>query len=262
MTKIITVASQKGGVGKTTVAFNLGFALSRLGYKVLLVEGDPAGALTIAGGLNQLDQKGLIHLLRKKTTFRQIAVRVGSSNMHIVGSGAWEPTDALYLDRCAQSGLLEQLLRYLGNYFDYLIIDAPSGINNITMALLTISHGIIFPVTCKALSVQTISPFLTLIQQTRKKINAKLRIDGLLINMLDNRNLKEVETYEIIRLSLPTSVLFRNFVPFNECIETATTEGVPVALVDKCDDAFKPFMDVAEELISRESNDTQRGDLK
>ena len=121
MTKMITVASQKGGVGKTTVAFNLSFALSQMGKKVLLVECDPTGALTIAGGLNQSEQKGLIQLLQKKTNFRQIAEMVESKNMYMVGCGAWKPTDALYLDRCAQNGHLKDLLQYLGNYFNYVI---------------------------------------------------------------------------------------------------------------------------------------------
>lgn len=262
MTKIITVASHKGGVGKTTVAYNLGFALSRLGHKVLLIEGDPAGALTIAGGLNQPGQQGLIQLLRKKTTLRQIAVMVESANMYIVGGGVRDPAEALYLDRCAQNGHLAQLLKYLGNYFDYLLIDAPSGINNLSMTFLANSTGVIIPITCKALSIKTLSLFLGFVQQTRNSFNSSLRIEGLLINMIDNRSLKEVQAYEALRLSLPTSVLYKNFIPYDDCFETATTEGLPVALVDNGEHAFQSIVNVAKELISRNANDTQRGALK
>ncbi len=252
MGKIISVSSQKGGVGKTTTVLNLGFSLSRLGHKVLVMEDDPEGALTITGDLKKYTQQGMIQLLRKRATFDQVVVLTGNKNMSMVGSGARDPSDALYLDRCARNGRLGRMIRRLGGFFDYILIDTPTGINNISVMSLANSHGVIIPVNCKALTVQTLSPFLTLIQRVREKMNADLRVEGLLITMVDNRSPKEIETYETIRDSFPLSVLFKNYIPFDECFEEATTEGLPVALVSKGEQAFHSFMDLAEELKNRE----------
>ncbi len=144
MRKIITIASQKGGVGKTTTALNLGFSLSHQGNRVLVMEGDPQGALAIAGNLNENNRLGVIHLLRQGMPLDQVAALT---------------------------------IRKSGENFDYILIDAPTGINNISSVLLANSQSVIIPINCRGLSIQTLPLFLNIIQRIRKRRGPKLHLE-------------------------------------------------------------------------------------
>lgn len=261
MRKIITIASQKGGVGKTTTALNLGFSLSHRGHRVLVMEGDPQGALAIAGNLNENSRLGVIHLLRQGMPLDQVAALPEKRNLYLLGSGVRKPADALYLDQAARSGQLGDTIRKSGENFDYILIDAPTGINNISSVLLANSQSVIIPINCRGLSIQTLPLFLNLIQRIRKRRGPKLHLEGLLINMIDNRSAKEIEIYETIRNLFPPSVVFKTYIPFDERFEAASTEGVPVISVADGAAPFHWFLDLAQELVERESSHTQGGTI-
>ncbi len=259
MRKIITIASQKGGVGKTTTALNLGFSLSRQGHRVLVMEGDPQGALAIAGDLSDNNRRDVIHLLRQEISPDQVTALPEKGKPSLLGSGVRKPADALYLDQAARSGHLGDTIRKLGENFDYILIDAPTGINNISSVLLANSQGVIIPINCRGLSVQTLSLFLNLIQRIRQRRGPSLHLEGLLINMVDNRSAKEIEIYETIRNLFPLPVVFKTYIPFDERFEAASTEGVPVMSVTDGETPSHWFLDLAQELVARESSHTQGG---
>ncbi len=258
MGKIITVASHKGGVGKTTTALNLGFSLSRFGQKVLLVDADPQGGLALASNLKKRTNKGLIDLLKNNSAPKDVVISTRDKTMGVVGIGTTEPEDVFLFEKEARSGILGKMIRSLTEGYDYVFIDAPAGTGSIVTALLSISSSILMPINCRVIAVKTLPGFLKLIQRIRTKLNTELRIEGIVITMADDRE-SELEVYEEIRNSFPPSIIFETFIPFDENFETASSKAIPVGMLTGGEESAKAYMDLAIELKTRELHDSQKG---
>ena len=172
MRRIITIASQKGGVGKTTTALNLGYNLSRLGGRVLIVDGDPQGGITIASNLKKRTTMGIVNVLKKECGPGDIVMTTRENTLSIAGIGAMEPEDVLFFEAEALKGSLKELLRSLSREYSYVIVDAPAGIGGIVTSLLGASDSVIMVVHCRTLSLKTLPSFLKLIQWVKDKQNA------------------------------------------------------------------------------------------
>jgi len=123
MGKIIAIASQKGGVGKTTTALNLGYCMTRFGSKVLLIDGDPQGGMSIASNLSTQTNLGLMNLVKNTAKANEIVLTTRDKTMGILGLGRLQPDDVLLLENEARTGNLGMLIRTLTKGYDYIIID-------------------------------------------------------------------------------------------------------------------------------------------
>ena len=157
MARVITVASQKGGVGKTTTVLNLGFSLSCLGQKVVLIDGDPQGGMTVASNLKKRTQSGLVNLLRNDSRFEDVVIPTRYETMALVGTGATDPKDALYFEKEARGGNLRKIIGSIAEGYDYAIIDAPAGMGSIAAVLLAMSNSVLIPVNCRTFSSCSVS---------------------------------------------------------------------------------------------------------
>jgi chromosome partitioning protein len=260
MRRIITIASQKGGVGKTTTALNLGYNLSRLGGRVLIVDGDPQGGITIASNLKKRTTLGIVNVLKKECRPEDIVMTTRENTLSVAGIGAMEPEDVLFFEAEAVKGSLKKLLRDLSQEYSYVIVDAPAGIGGIVTSLLSASDSVIMVVHCRTLSLKTLPSFLKLIQWVQGNHNASLQFEGIIFNMMNGKNPYELQLYDETRKMFPEEAFFRTVVPYDDLFEQASTKSVPIAMIRGGKQPGRFYMELAMELKERELKREMGGD--
>lgn len=258
MAKIISVASHKGGVGKTTTALNLGFSLSRLGQKVLLVDTDPQGAMAIASNLKKRTKRGLINLMKKNAKIDEVLIRTKDKSMGVLGTGVQEPEDMFFFERETRKGALGKIIQAVSNEFDYVVLDAPAGFGVIVTALLSVSTSVLVPITCRTITVKTLPPFLKMIRKIRTKVNPELLLEGIVVTMADNHEIS-IDVFEEIRKTFPAEVLFETIIPYDESFEFAGAKSIPVGMLTDGKEAAQAYMSLAIELKTREMASHNKG---
>jgi chromosome partitioning protein len=253
MGKIIAIASQKGGVGKTTTALNLGHSLSRFGSKVMLVDCDPQGGMTIASNLVGQTNLGLVNLLKNSVKAEDIIFSTRDKTMGVVGLGQLQPEDVLLLENEARNGTFGMLLQSLASGYDYIILDSPAGVGGLPASLLSISSSVIITINCRVISLKTIPLFLKLIKDIKSELNPKLELDGVVITMYDEKKALEKQILGEIKKAFPPHVFFQTVIPYSEHYELASLHAVPVALMPNGLQAARPYLEMAMELKEKET---------
>jgi chromosome partitioning protein len=246
--KIVTIASQKGGVGKTTTALNLGFSLSRLGKKVLIVDGDPQGGIAQISNLDVRTSKGLVHALRNDKD--DIVVFYQENSLAIVGTGINDPGDVLLFEKAAVDGTLGDLIRKISEGFDYVLIDAPVGIGQIVTALLGVSDSYILVMNCLASTVKSVSRFLEISQWIKENVNSELELTGVIVTMFHKNSLSETKIYKHLKTKLPDRFFFNTIIPFDDIFESASMRGIPAAMLQDSQVAASRYQKLGEEVIA------------
>lgn len=252
MRRIITIASQKGGVGKTTTALNLGYNLSRLGGRVLIVDGDPQGGISIASNLKKRTTKGIIDVLKKECRPQDIVMTTKENTLSIVGIGAMEPEDVLLFEAEATKGNLKELLRSLSLEYSYVLVDAPAGVGGIVMALLSASDSVIMVVQCRTLSLKTLPSFLKLVHWVKDRQNPALIFEGVVITMMNATNPYELQLYDEAKKIFPEEAFFRTMIPYDDLFEQASSRAVPITMLRGGKNTGSMYMDLAMELKEKE----------
>lgn len=251
MGRIIMIASQKGGVGKTTTALNLGFSLSRFGGRVLIIDADVQGSLAVASNLRKRTGQGIIDALKGTVQPEEIIAVTRDGSLAIVGMGTPRPDDVMYVEEEAKKGNLGALLRKLSEGFQYTIIDAPSGVGSMVTSLMGVSDGVIGTVQTKALAIKTLPAFLRAYQWSRDNLNRSLRFEGVLLTMVDETNPLERESFEEVRRAIPEEFFLGTWIPVNPVFEEATLRSIPVALLPEGQAAARPYIDLALEIRNK-----------
>lgn len=260
----ITVASQKGGVGKTTTALNLAFGLSRLGERVFVLDADPQGSLAIASNLRKRTTRGIAQVLRGEAAVRDVIAPTKDGLLAIASLGVNTAEDVVTIEEAAHSGALSKLVRDMARPFRQTVIDAPSGVGALVTALLAVSDCAVVPVQPRALSLRTLPSFLRAIQFVRRT-NERLRIAGIVVSMFDKSSKLDVKVEKEIREAFPADVLFETVIPVDELFEESTSRSLPVALVPGGQRLAALYLQLAMELRDRnilwETNDVETTDL-
>ncbi len=259
MNKIIVIASHKGGVGKTTTVLNLGFSLSQLGQKVLIIDSDPQGGIAIASNLKKRTTLGVINLLKNNARRKDVLIPTRDKTMSVVGMGAVDPEDVLLLEKEALRGNLGRAVQSLAKGYDYIIVDSPAGMGGLATALLTVSQGVIIPINCRSIVVKTIPGFLKLVNRVRDEFNPSLRIEGMLINMYNSNNPSETEIYNEMMEQFPPAVFFNTLIPYDERVEQASIKAIPVGLLPEASNIARAYIDLATEFKIREIQENRGG---
>ncbi len=252
MGKIISLANQKGGVGKTTTAINLAASLATLGKKVLLVDADPQANASSGLGVDIRSLEFTIYECLIDNVPSQHAIRETEiENLYIIPShidlvGA--EIEMLNLDdreRC-----LKNLLYPLKSEYDYILIDCSPSLGLITVNALTASDSVIIPVQCEYFALEGISKLLNTIKIIKSKLNTSLEIEGFLLTMYDNRLRLANQVYEEVKKHFE-GMVFDTAIMRNVKLSEAPSHGKPVLTYDPESKGAKNYMDLAKELIEK-----------
>ena len=252
MGKIITIANQKGGVGKTTTAINLAAALATLGQRVLLIDADPQANATSGLGVEQDEMSATTYeCLVDEYPLRSAAVDTCVEGLKLIGSRIDLVGAELELvEKQGRERVLGNALKQIRDDFDFIIIDCSPSLGLITVNALTAADGVIIPVQAEYFALEGISKLLNTIRIIKGRLNAGLRIEGFLLTMYDARLRLANEIFEELKRHFGDMV-FNTVIPRNIRISEAPSHGLPVILYDPECRGTTSHLQLAKELMNR-----------
>ncbi|MGN6550409.1 MAG: ParA family protein [Pararhizobium sp.] len=252
--RIITVANQKGGVGKTTTAINLATALAAIGEKVLIVDLDPQGNASTGLGIDRRDRIfSSYDLLTQSATIGEIVQETAVPNLSIVPS----TMDLLGVEMEIASARdrVFRLNTALGHpeaqLYDYVLVDCPPSLNLLTMNAMAAAHSILVPLQCEFFALEGLSQLLETVGHVRSTLNPTLDIQGIVLTMYDSRNNLAHQVVEDVRAHLGSKV-YRTLIPRNVRVSEAPSYGKPAILYDLKCSGSQAYLQLASEVIQRE----------
>ena len=251
-TQVIALANQKGGVAKTTTTLNLGVAFAEQGYRVLLIDLDPQGNLTMSQGLNpdQIEQSMfdvLVHRLPIDQVIESREVDIAVSSIDLAGA------DMALSSQIGRERALEKALHPIRGRYDYVLIDTPPSLGLLTINAFVVADGVIVPVQTEYLSLRGLVQLENTLAMVRENLNPKVEIIGIVPTMYDKRLTHSREADEILRENfgdLVYNTRIRKTVRFAE----APVKGTSVLAYDPSGDAAGMYRDLAKEVLDGEKS--------
>lgn len=257
--RVLAIANQKGGVGKTTTAINLGTALAAVGETVLIVDLDPQGnASTGIGITRRIHQKSTYHVLMGESELKDVIVESGIPRLHCAPStmdllGA--ELELASVDRKTYR-LADAISRLVtaapaGQTYTYILVDCPPSLNLLTINSLSAADAILVPLQCEFFALEGLSQLIKTVDRVKTNLNPRLSIQGVVLTMFDKRNNLSEQVAEDVRSVLGDKV-YQTVIPRNVRISEAPSHGKPVLLYDNACVGSQAYIRLASEIIRRE----------
>ena len=250
MGRIIAIANQKGGVGKTTTAINLAACLAEKGKKVLAVDMDSQGNLTSGLGVDKDNVENSLYekLLGECNLGECMLINVFPNLNLIPSSRDLAGAEVDFIDVDKPQYILKDIIRGVRKNFDFIIIDCPPALGMLTINAMTAADTVIVPIQCEFYALEGLSQLLHTINMIKQKLNKNLEIEGVVFTMYDSRNNLSQDVVENVRENLD-EIIYKTVVPRNVRLAEAPSFGLPINLYDKRSSGAEAYRQLADEVI-------------
>ncbi|MDZ7783335.1 MAG: ParA family protein [Halioglobus sp.] len=261
MARILSIANQKGGVGKTTTCVNLAASLAAMRKRVLLVDLDPQGNATMGSGIDKYDvERSIYDVLVHRAPVNLVARQTQESGYHVLpANGDLTAAEVELLDVQHRERRLRTALAEVAPDYDYILVDCPPSLNMLTLNGLVAADGVIIAMQCEYFALEGLTALIDTIDGVAGNINPNLRIEGILRTLYDPRNSLTNDVSSQLHEHFG-DLVYRTVVPRNIRLAEAPSHGLPVMYYDRYSRGAKAYMALAGELIRREEKRAARPD--
>lgn len=253
MGRIIAIANQKGGVGKTTTAINLSACLSEIGQKVLTIDIDPQGNTTSGLGVDKNSVENNVYgLILGECSIEDAIIETEIENQSLIASNvnlAGAEIELIGIEE--KEYILKKAVEKVADKYDFIIIDCPPSLNMLTVNALTTANTVLVPIQCEYYALEGLSQLIHTIELVQERLNPDLEIEGVVFTMYDARTNLSLQVVENVKDNLQERV-YKTIIPRNVRLAEAPSHGLPINLYDARSTGAEAYHQLAEEVINRE----------
>jgi len=251
MNKIIAIANQKGGVGKTTTAINLSASLALKNRRTLIVDFDPQGMATIGLGKTKEKQKGIYQALMNGTYMMDLILPTELDNLYICPcSPELSGFEAEIFSEEKREKKLQDSINNIKKYFNFIFIDCPPSLSFLTINALTAADSVLIPIQCEFFCMEGITDLFRSLDEVRTYLNPTLTIEGIVLTMFDERTNLSKQVAEEIRQSL-RKIIYEVIIPRTVKLAEAPSFGKPILLYDIKSKGAQSYLNLAREILNK-----------
>lgn len=253
MGKIIAIANQKGGVGKTTTSINLSAALATKGKKILVIDTDPQGNTTSGFGVKKNElEKTIYELMLSECSIKECIINEVIPGISLIPSNvnlAATEIELIGVDR--KEYILKREVEWVKDSYDYIIIDCPPSLNFLTINSMTTADSVLVPIQCEYYALEGLSQLIHTINLVKERLNHDLEMEGVVFTMYDSRTNLSLQVVENVKSHLNQKI-FNTLIPRNIRLAEAPSYGKPINLYDAKSAGAEAYMLLADEIIDQE----------
>lgn len=253
MGRIIAIANQKGGVGKTTTSINLSACLAEAGKKTLVIDLDPQGNCTSGFGIDKSEMENTVYeLMLDECSIKESMTKVENiDNLSLIPSNvnlAGAEIELLGINE--KEYILKNAVDYIRDDYDFIIIDCPPSLNMLTVNAMTTADSILVPIQCEYYALEGISQLIHTIDLVQERLNANLKIEGVVFTMYDARTNLSSDVVDTVKENLNATV-YQTIIPRNVRLAEAPSHGLPINLYDSKSAGAESYRNLTKEIIGR-----------
>ena len=253
MGRIIAVANQKGGVGKTTTSINLAACLAEKGKKVLAVDMDPQGNLTSGLGVDKDSvEKSIYELIIGEVDIKEVINKEVLENLDIIPTSIdLSAAEIELIGVDDKEYILRNAIGQVKDQYDFVIIDCPPSLSMLTINAMTTADSVIVPIQCEYYALEGLSQLIHTVELVKDRLNSKLEIEGVVFTMYDARTNLSLQVVENVKDNLQQNI-YKTIIPRNIRLAEAPSYGLPINKYDPKSTGAESYMRLADEVIERE----------
>ena len=251
MGKVVSIANQKGGVGKTTTTINLAACVAEKGKKVLVIDTDPQGNATTGFGIekNELDNT-VYELMLGECSVKECIIPDVIDNLSLIPSNVnLAAAEIELVDKARKEYVLKNEIDWVKDQYDYIFIDCPPSLSMLTVNSMTTADSVLVPIQCEYYALEGLSQLIHTVNLIRKKINPNLTMEGVVFTMYDARTNLSEEVVQNVKDTLEERI-FKTLIPRNVRLAEAPSYGQPINIYDGKSAGAEAYRGLADELIS------------